>query len=127
MIALSFFILPASNPTMLALAAFGAGFVAPSVPCDPALVLRSRACKAPTMGLFDGLKGAFDNDPRLEKDRQVNAGVNKNAPGYVKQKQTEREKQGTWQQQNKANQKSARDEAGQGDRKIEDLFKDWKW
>eukprot|EP00322_Chrysochromulina_rotalis_P031768 CAMPEP_0115868140 /NCGR_PEP_ID=MMETSP0287-20121206/21135_1 /TAXON_ID=412157 /ORGANISM="Chrysochromulina rotalis, Strain UIO044" /LENGTH=97 /DNA_ID=CAMNT_0003322777 /DNA_START=54 /DNA_END=347 /DNA_ORIENTATION=+ len=82
-------------------------YVQPRIPAEPHM-----------MGFFDGLKGAFDNDPRLEKDRNVNAGKSKQVPEYVKRKQAER-KSGTPQQQN--------DEGKTGDRTIEELFSGWKW
>lgn len=114
----------------LALAAF---MVGPPVPaCVPAAVARA----APSMGLFDGLKdafdkmegpsidisndalkGAFENDPRLAKDRNVNAGKTKNAKGYVKQKEARRQR---YEAQNKK-------DTGEGDRTVGELFSGWKW
>ena len=70
------------------------------------------------MGFFDELKGAFDNDPRLQGDRDVNReGVNKKGPAYVKEKTKQR-------QQYEAQYKK---DGEQGDRKISDLFKDFTW
>ena len=77
------------------------------------------------MGLFDGFKDAFSNDPRLEKDRNVNAGKSKNTPGYVKKKEQERKGSSAWQQQNKQVQDKKGE--GQGDRTLGELFEGWKW
>lgn len=86
------------------------------------------------MGLFDGLKdaldkmeppsigndalkGAFENDARLQKDRNVNSGKTKNARGYVKQKEQRRQR---YEQQNSK-------DTGEGPRTVGELFSGWKW
>lgn len=79
------------------------------------------------MGFFDDLKEGFSNDPRLDNakiKRDVNAGVNKNAPSYVKKKEQERQQR----EKNRATaQKGNKGSEPQGDRTLKDLFSGWTW
>ena len=63
--------------------------LAPTLP--PSAAVQSRLCVTPSMGLFDGLKDAFENEPKIAKkaDRTA-AGKNKEVPAYVKKKEAER-------------------------------------
>ena len=96
-----------------------AGFMAPQHPASRNVILSCTA--SPSMGFFDDLKKGFENDQRLEKDRDVNAGKNKKAPGYVKKKVQARERYES------ESTKAQKADQSQGDRKIEDLFSGWKW
>ena len=84
----------------------------------------ARTLVAPRMGLFDNLKGAFDNDPRLESQKPA-AGKSSKVPEYVKKKEQERMAREQKMQQNQA--RSSADDGGNGDRTLGDLFQGWKW
>ena len=96
-------------------------------PCPTSTVVTYRTAYAtsrsahgsPHMGFFEDFKKGFENDQRLEKDRNINAGKSKNPPGYAKKKVQDRaryEAQG-----------SSKSDQGQGDRTFDELFSGWKW
>jgi len=94
-----------------------ASVLAPQALVLPALSPTAQVrSSSPHMGFFDDLKKGFENDPRLEEERQATnaAGKSKKAPAYVKKQQP----------QNSGQQKGA---APQGDRTWDEIFSGWKW
>lgn len=75
-----------------------------------------------SMGLFDGFKDAFENNPKLvqKKAAEVNAGKSKKVPDYVKKNLA---KQAEYEKMRKSNAPSEQ----QSERSLDDLFKGWKW
>ena len=85
-----------------------------------------RRCLSSTqMGFMDNFKAAFENEPKLQKGKRadVNAGINKNAPAYVREKMAARkaaEGDNPWNKKQKADE-------GKGDRTLKELFSGWTW
>ena len=85
----------------------------------------SRSAVAPRMGFFDDLKKGFENEPKLAKARDVNAGKSKSTPGYVKKKQQERSKES---KQVPGRAEKQGDLGVQtGNERLDELLSGWTW
>ena len=93
-----------------------------TTPMPTHAALPSRVSVAPTMGLFDGFKNAFDNDERLmdERAREVNAGKSRKVPDYVKKKEQERARY-------EASRAGTNKEEDTGGSRMDELLSKWKW
>ena len=98
------------------------GFVAQ--PLHASQYAGPRTVSQPRMGFFDDMKGAFSNDARLP-NKDVNAGVNKKAPGYVNKKIQER-KQAEQPLKTRAEKKG---DIGiqTGNERMDELLSGWTW
>jgi len=111
----------------LLLPAIAAFVVSPLATSSPVLVpchsLHARPI-TPMMGFFDDLKKGFENDERLIKSKpDPNAGLSKNAPGYVKKKVQQRN---TY-EKNAPGSGKKEDTPATGNRTMKEIFSGWKW
>ena len=77
----------------------------------------------PSMGFLDGFKSAFENDKRLQSERDANAaGKTKNVPAYVKQKEKERQAY-----EKEMQQKTGKAQSSETGSRMDEFLSKWKW